>query len=535
MVDEVFRHGRHALAALFTALALLWLSVAAEAHASLVGSTPADGTVVASAPASYVLQFNEPVSPLKLTLVQPDGNTLSLDGFELKDRTLEIVAPSGLGSGTHVLSWRVVSEDGHPIGGSVVFSIGEPSARPDTAGNQIDWTVRAGLWTGKLMLYLGLFIGAGGVFALTWLIDGTRHGSRPVLAALGIGFAGIPLSVAFQGLDLLAAAPARILDPFVWSAAAGSSFGRTAGVALLALAAGGIALAVRGTTARLAALAAVLLAGTALALSGHASAANPQLLARPAVFLHTVTVALWTGALVPLGLALKRNDPRSLAALRRFSAAIPYAVAILVAAGIVLAALQIDRPASLTGTAYGRVFLVKLALLAALFALAAFNRWRLTHGAQAGESTARRGLTRSIAMETALVVAIFAAVACWRFTPPPRSLAEAAAQPESVHIHTEKAMAEITVTPGRAGPVDVSVIVMSGEFGPLDAKEIGLVFSQPESGIEPIRRPAGKSADGVWRAQGLVLPLTGTWQVRLDILISDFEMTRLEGELRLRP
>ena len=41
------------------------------------------------------------------------------------------------------------------------------------------------------------------------------------------------------------------------------------------------------------------------------------------------------------------------------------------------------------------------------------------------------------------MLAIFAVAGLWRFTPPPRALAEAAAGPASVHIQTGKAMAEL--------------------------------------------------------------------------------------------
>ena len=112
-------------------------------------------------------------------------------------------------------------------------------------------------------------------------------------------------------------------------------------------------------------------------------------------------------------------------------------------------------------------------------------------------------------------------------------LAIEAALPASVHIHGEKAMAEVTVTPGRAGPVAVSVFVMDGAFDPLPAKEVTLVLSNPAAGIEPIRRPA-KLVDSAWRVDDLALPLGGRWTVRLDILVSDFEMVKLEGEMAIR-
>ena len=41
-------------------------------------------------------------------------------------------------------------------------------------------------------------------------------------------------------------------------------------------------------------------------------------------------------------------------------------------------------------------------------------------------------------------------------------------------------------------------------------------------------------ADGSWRAAGVVIPLAGRWQVRVDVLISDFELVRLQGEIGIR-
>ena len=51
-------------------------------------------------------------------------------------------------------------------------------------------------------------------------------------------------------------------------------------------------------------------------------------------------------------------------------------------------------------------------------------------------------------------------------------------------------MADLTVAPGRAGEVVVSAIIMTSDFGPLDAKEVTFVFSNPDAGIEPFRRRA---------------------------------------------
>lgn len=177
----------------------------------------------------------------------------------------------------------------------------------------------------------------------------------------------------------------------------------------------------------------------------------------------------------------------------------------------------------------------KLALVAALIGLGAFNRYRLTPAIISGTAGARRLLARIVAAEIAIVVAILATVALWRFTPPPRTLALAAAQPASVHVHTASAMAEISVAPGRAGPVTITVSLLDGAFGPLAAKELRLALSNPDAGIEPIERQAFRQAGGDWQVHGLTLPIAGRWTVGLEILVSDFEMMRLEDTLDIRP
>jgi copper transport protein len=525
---------RPAMALLLGLLSLLLQATGAFAHASLNATEPVDGVVLAAPPPAYSLTFSEPVSPLSLRLIKPDGTSVELGRFAVRDQTVRIEAPAGLGSGTHVLSWRVVSADGHPVGGSVVFSIGQPSATAPAVEDVIDWPVRGGLWLARVALYLGLFFGIGGVFATRMLMPGLAAGRKAADAALLVGALGAIASVGFQGLDALGAPAARLTEAVIWSTGLTTTFGSTVILSLAAFAIAALAGRLTGLPGRAGATLALLLAGAALATSGHASAAHPQWLMRPAVFLHAVAVATWIGALIPLGLALKRNEAGAVDGLRRFSKAIPAFVAALVVAGLVLAVVQVERPGALLDTAYGQVFVVKLVLLVGLFLMAAVNRWSLTAAVEAHDGSATRRLVRSIAAETLVAIAIFGAVAGWRFTPPPRALAAAAAEPTSIHIHTAKAMADLTITPGRAGPVTVSAVVMTGDFGPLDAKEVTFVFSNPAAGIEPFRKSAVKPGDGTWRAEGVLLPLAGTWRVRIDVLITDFDIARLEGEVRIR-
>ncbi|TPN79402.1 copper resistance protein CopC [Mesorhizobium sp. CU2] len=521
------------LLAAVMAIAVLALPGRAFAHAALVATDPSDGAVLAQSPKRFSITFSEPVSPLVLTLVRPDGSQLPLTFFRLNDQTVEIDNPETLRSGTHVLSWRVVSVDGHPVGGSALFSIGAPSA-PPVVGQAVDWTLRAAIWVGKLFLYAGFFLGIGGAFSLAWLAEDRRLGQRFVATALLLGLVGAPLSLGLQGLDGLGAPLARFASPTVWKTALETSFVWTVLIGLIALGLALLSLAGPASLRKLLATLALLGAGAALAASGHASAAEPRWLTRPLVFLHGTAIAFWAGALAPLGLALRRQPSEAQLFLRRFSRAILPVVAVLAASGIVLAIIQVQQPAALIDTSYGRLLLVKLALLLFLFTLAAVNRWTLTKPAEAGDTEVQRRLARSIRIEVVIVLAIFGVAAGWRFTPPPRALAIAATQPVSIHIHTLQAMADLSITPGHAGQTAASMMIMTGDFGPLDAKQVTLVLSKPESGIEAIKRPAFKPGDGTWRVDNLVIPVPGRWNARLDILVSDFELVKIEAPIEIR-
>lgn len=527
--------GRSCIRVFLTGILWCCLTVAAMAHASLTGAVPADGAVVETPPKSLSLSFSEPVSPLVLRLVLPDGQARTLGTFVLRDRVLEIAPPDDLGVGTHVLVWRVVSEDGHPVAGSTVFSIGAPGNVPPVAEGAVDWPVRIALWLARVVSYAGLFFGIGGLFAVRWLIPGGADGLRVIRAATLLGAVATILSLGFQGLDALGAPLSALADRTVWQAGLATRFGLTVMALLAAFCLAIVAPSRAGFAGRTASLVSLVVGSGALALSGHASSAAPQWLMQPAVFVHAITIEVWIGALLPLAYALRRGGDAGLQALGRFSRLIPVCVAVLTVAGLLLAVVQVQQFGALFSTAYGNVLLVKLALLAVLFALVALNRWVFTRPAVGGDRGAARRLGRAIIVETMIVLAVLAVAAAWRFTPPPRALALVAARPVSTHIHSDKAMAEITLTPGRSGPVQVSAVILSPDFTPLTPKDVTFVFSNPEAGIEPMRRRAVLQADGTWRAVDVVIPLAGQWRVRLDVLISDFELVRLQETVEIAP
>jgi copper transport protein len=516
------------------------------AHASLVKAVPADGAVLPLPPAALTLTFNEPVSPLAIRLIGPNGQPIAPHAVVADNATVTITAPPTLQQGTHVLSWRVISADGHPVGGSLIFSIGAPSAQPAAGADSLAGSdVRAALWAVKVIIYGGLLIGVGGAFFRTWIADPFLCAAQPwIVAALVAGLLATPLSVGLQGLDAVDLPLSGLAQKVAWEAGLETAYGLTAIATAFALFVGLFTFAAKSPrVARGLSLAGLLGVGLALALSGHASTAEPRLVSRTMVFLHTVAVAVWIGSLLPLCLGVRasalRAPTRVDPALKRFSRAIPFVILVLVVSGLWLAVVQLHRVDALWTSSYGQVLACKLACVLVLFGLATANRYRLVPKFEAHGAAAAPPLATSIALELVIALVILGLVALWRFTPPPR--ASAGDAPISLHIHGEKAMAEIEIERDDGQGARARVLVLDGAFQPLAVKEVTLVLANPAAGIEPMRRMAvrtGETAGAdagstIWRIEDLRIPVAGRWSLRVELLISDFEKLTIEDTVAL--
>jgi hypothetical protein len=89
-----------------------------------------------------------------------------------------------------------------------------------------------------------------------------------------------------------------------------------------------------------------------------------------------------------------------------------------------------------------------------------------------------------------LLVAIVATLFCFGV---------AADAPLAIHIHSERAMFQVLVSPGKVGTDSFVLQLMSGEGSLLPVKQATLVLTLPERGIEPLARKATLGADRFWQ------------------------------------
>lgn len=509
-------------------LAVTW-TAGAMAHAVLLAAEPADGSILATVPPSVTLRFSEAITVGALTLVDARGRRRDDVRIEAAEQTVVMTLPSDLPRGSQLVSYRVISADGHPVAGVISFAVGAPTA--GAASVERDRWRDGLIWLTRLGLYVGLLFGVGGAFFLSWL-GPAKPARRIVFVALGVGLGAAGLSIGLQGLDLLGLGIGSLATTEPWIAGAATTLMRTISVSVAAMV-GAVAAMQAGRSEVGRGLAALALAGVGLALmlSGHAAIAPPHWLSRSAMVLHGVGAAFWLGALVPLAALVFTSDARAGLLLKRFSVIALPVVAVLALAGTALALLELPSLNAMVETSYGRLLSLKLALVVVLLGLAGLNRFRLVAAFAADARS--RALGRSILLECILGAAILAVVAGWRFTPPPRDIVPDT--PLGLHIHGERAMFQVLVSPGRVGLDNFLLQLMNADGMRLQATEATLTLQLPAAGIGPIERKAARGADGDWHVRDVPLPLPGRWHLRIDALVSDFDQITLEDEFEIGP
>ncbi|EYD77914.1 hypothetical protein Rumeso_00641 [Rubellimicrobium mesophilum DSM 19309] len=537
------------LGSLVLMLLLLGAAGSARAHAVVTGTEPLDGTVLAGPPSEVVIGFNEPVALIRAQVLGPDGqDVLEPDGGRAGEDGLHLDLPEGLARGTYTVSYHVVSLDGHPVAGSLVFSIGAASA----SGSQVEDDSAGWRWSfvaARVLLYLGLFGAAGGVAyaLLVRPLEPLREEVRRIgSAAALVGLAAAVMALGLQGGLLLGGPPVILADPVTWAAGLSSTFGRAALCAMLGLALVWAGSRVRRTRgADLLAASGAVVALASFGLSGHVVTAGPGGLTIPPLLIHSTLAAFWVGSLLPLLRALAVPAEGTAPTVQRFSRQAILAVPVLLLAGLVLAWIQVRRPGALATTEYGRILLLKVVLVGALLGLAALNRLSLTPALARHIPGAGRRLGWSIRAEIALVVPILAATAALGTTPPPRALlaqgapADLHAHEEHGHMRSERRLtlsadgfvAEVALAPGRIGPNGVSIALRDPRGRDLDVPEVTLRLSNAGKGIAPLVRPAERTGPGLWHVADLHLAVPGTWTLELDVLVSDFERQTATADL----
>lgn len=391
-------------------------------------------TILENSPHEIVLTFNRAVTPVSITLVGPDGALVeSVEDVLANGERVVLPVTAPLAAGAHVVSFRVLSGDSHPISGGFRFSMAPPAVSADDAapktGKQAVVSADSGPPTSmavfdpmpsdtpektvRAVFMLALLLAAGLViFRLTiplpesldnWVVLWTRR----------MGGIGISLAIAYFLVATLSVTGVEGFRPRHLYVVLQTSIG----ISLLVAMVGFLFLTMSGRDERiLGGLGAAILVASRV-LTGHPASQEPMLLLVPAMAVHVATAAFWFASLWVLLRFLHKGPlaeaPQVVGAFARLAL---WSVGALLLAGLAMAAVHLQSVGALLESDYGNLLLWKLGGVAGLLVLAIVNKLWLTPDLLV-RFDARR-LKTSIRIEVLLMILVIATSTVLAATPP---------------------------------------------------------------------------------------------------------------------
>ena len=525
---------RRFLALLFATLSMVLVAAPTPvlAHAALLYSLPADGAALTRAPTSVEFVFGETVAPVLDGFQFYDGGgghqTLQVDQL---DATVTATLPPTLANGSYKLSWRVISDDSHPISGVLSFSVGKADGAVPKVVTSSSSVVDVLYGALNAVGYLGLFVLAGlTVFDLFVARTPVAARRLPWVAGL-LAISAYALLVPFSTVRERGSGLGGLTDPTVfatgWSGGQGLTLDLVlAGVVLMLLAS-----RIPAPGSFWAGTVGAGIALTSVLPIGHTRTYGPSWLVMGSDLVHAATAAVWLGGLVGLVLHLARarqrkGDPAQAAVvLGRFSTLAGGLVVLLGITGTILAVVMVGSVATLVGSSYGRLLIAKLATVAVIGALAAWNRFgllpRLANEGTKGKAWSR--LTMAVRLEAVGVVLVLGLTSALTLQNPRTVQVQ---PPAGTEVVVDLGTGHLT---GRFSPGAAGVNVLTFELTDVGGESIAPIsmpqvsVAEPNLGLGPLVSTVEPGqTPGSYRAQ-MVLPVAGMWKITVAVRVNELE------------
>lgn len=288
---------------------------------------------------------------------------------------------------------------------------------------------------------LSIAVTVGGLVAVMTLMRGKAAARALLVARIGaiawVISAGVFVVVSYSDIALTPLT-ATEFGPQLWTFVDQIDLGRAYGLHLLAALITSIAVTFARTPNEAAWSLAPVAWGIGLqAMTGHAAGATDHHLATTAMFMHLVASAVWLGVLVVLAAARGPLGADAKAAITRGSRLLLWAAVLMTASGTANAWLRLERPGDLFASAYGRLLLLKLVLMAVAVALAAWHR-KVTMPRLSVRAVQER-FWRVLSVDVALIAAVAGIGGVLSRQAPPRE-AEAVIDPSPAFLLTGYAL-----------------------------------------------------------------------------------------------
>jgi copper transport protein len=552
------------------------LAGGASAHATVVTSDPTDGSRLKQAPSVVTITFDESVGlggASYLHVTDQGGNRVDNgaavhpggDASKVADR----LRP-GLGDGTYIASYRVVSADSHPVAGTIRFVVGNGVLATGgvVASSTVNPTTSVVFDIARWTSFTGFALLGGAWLLLTVWPQGRddRRGKAVVWTGWGLTAFGGLAELLLQGPYTAGTGPADITKWALLDATLHSTFGQYLSGRLLLLGAValllGLALQDRPWRSRGEDAAWPLAVALALTFSsvGHPDTTNPRWLSITADTLHLLAMAAWVGGIVVLAAAvLPRREPAEVRAVLPVFSRVAFAsVAVLAVTGSYAAWHGIGTVHAVFTTTYGLLVVGKVALFVGLLALGNVSRRAIQHrlarvpvayamsetalddqaaaaeedppGPDSLSDTDVERLRRSVLVEIVVAACILVLTAVLVAQPRGKeAIATKELRPATASANLGDARSvDVIATPGRHGTVVIDVS-LSGT----NAKKVTATAALPAKQLGPIPIPLAANGAGQYTASNVNLPSAGDWVISLVVTTSEFDATTTQVKIHL--
>ena len=101
------------------------------------------------------------------------------------------------------------------------------------------------------------------------------------------------------------------------------------------------------------------------------------------------------------------------------------------------------------------------------------------------------------------------------------------------HLHTEKAMANVTISPARTGPVEIAIQLETVDELPLTAKAVSVTLRDAQSGSGVQTFQATRGSDDQWYVR-TSMNAPGRWMLGLGISLSETDSVNIESPILIK-
>lgn len=516
----------------------------AWAHATLLQSSPAADAELDSSPESIVLTFNERLEDglYYIRVLDRDKRQMTNNKPVMSDdRTQLSLQLPPLPKGTYLVSYHIISADGHPVDGTYLFAVGEkldelaggtnPEAEhlhyekdPFRSFGILDVL----LFAARILYYLLLLAFTGWLLWLRWtprLAPAAREKLRGAAVRLQqayvIGFivwmwSQLPSLIGDSGADGLIYFFTRTTTGYAW-------------IASLALALLSFAVLYRRGWLDLLWVSLVWFAKSWL---GHAAAYGPRSETLTLDWLHLAGASIWAGGLLMLLYLWRHDKEEAKRFYPAFSNAALLMILLLAVSGIFMVFIFLPDVTYVLETTWGLLLLVKTGLVILVALTALCIRW-------AFRKDRPRGIGAWMRADAVLMLLICGVVGVFTYlTPQPEN------KPLNWHVMGERMHMTTQISPQVPGVNDFTVKVwLPEQLG--KPKQVILRLQDTESpDIAPIVVPLAPAEDRTteesfgmerhtYKSRGAYLPYAGYWQVEVRVMDSNDDETVYKNEIRV--